>query len=298
MGAAPFGDLVGHVGDPGADDEPQPGVLQVGQVRLGQHPGVGDHGHLGQSVRGGERLDHRQDGLGLGRVALERVHLQREPAHIGQQPDGDLRLQPAFLGEPGLAEPVTLVGLEVQRGHVVEHQRRRAQPDMRGARRREPLPPLLGRIAGQPPVDRRIARRGDADLVQHPDRVQLAGRLDQPGQHQRLEHLVPTAGGIEPQAPDTPGSTRPTAAATGSTGSAASPHRLAVTEVEGVLAGVQPLPGDRLQHLHLLWGVRRPDVLDLARPAPVGVHDLHRGRLAGRLHGPDVGHTHRLEGPD
>src|SRR5215207_8610995 len=56
-----------------------------------------------------------------------------KPAHIGQQADGDLRLQPTFLGEPGLAEPVTLIGLEVQRGDVVEHQRRWAQPDMRRA---------------------------------------------------------------------------------------------------------------------------------------------------------------------
>ena len=62
------------------------------------------------------------------RVALERLHHQREPGRVGQQADGDLRLQAAFLGEPRLAEPVTGVGLEVQRGHVVEHQRRRAQP--------------------------------------------------------------------------------------------------------------------------------------------------------------------------
>jgi hypothetical protein len=61
-------------------------------------------------MRGGEGLDHRQDRLGLGSVALERVHLQREPADVGQQADGDLRLQPAFLGESGLAEPVALVG--------------------------------------------------------------------------------------------------------------------------------------------------------------------------------------------
>ena len=96
----------------------------------------------GKPVRGGERLDHRQDRLGLGGVALERVDHQREPAHIGQQPDGDLRLQAAFLGEPGLAEPVTLVGLEVQRGDVVEHQRRRPQPDMRRAGCREGIAPL------------------------------------------------------------------------------------------------------------------------------------------------------------
>ena len=55
-------------------------------------------------------------------VALEGLHPQREPVGVGEQTDGDLRFQPAFLGEPGFAEPVPLVGLEVQRRHVVQHQ--------------------------------------------------------------------------------------------------------------------------------------------------------------------------------
>jgi hypothetical protein len=46
-----------------------------------------------------------------------------------------------LLGEAGLAEAVAPVGLEVQSGHVVEDQRRRAQPGVRGAGLREPLPP-------------------------------------------------------------------------------------------------------------------------------------------------------------
>ena len=48
------------------------------------------------------------------------------PRGVGEQPDRDLRVQAAFLGESGLAEPVTGIGFEVQRGHVVEHQ---ATPD-------------------------------------------------------------------------------------------------------------------------------------------------------------------------
>jgi len=71
--------------------------------------------------------------------------------------------------------------------------------------------------------------------------------------------------------------------------------KLPVIEVQGVLIDVQPLLGDGLQHLHLARRVSRPDVLDLARPAPVRVHDLHRDRTAGGLHGPDVGHSDRLE---
>jgi hypothetical protein len=124
----PLAHLVGDVGDPGADDEPQPGILQLLEVGLGQHAGVGDHGHLRQAVRRGERLDHRQDRLRLGGVAVECVHLQRKSAHIGEQADGDLRLQPALLGEPGLTEPIALIDLEVQGGDVVEHQRRRPHP--------------------------------------------------------------------------------------------------------------------------------------------------------------------------
>jgi hypothetical protein len=58
---------------------------------------------------------------------------------------------------------------------------------------------------------------------------------------------------------------------------------------------MQPLPGDRLQHLHIFSAVSRPDVLDLARPLPRGVHDLHRDRVAGRRHCPDIGRTDRLK---
>jgi hypothetical protein len=47
------------------------------------------------------------------------------------------------------------------------------------------------------------------------------------------------------------------------------------------------LPGDSLQHLQLGVVVGRPDVLDLARPTPGGVHYLHRsgtGRGLQRAH--------------
>ena len=70
---------------------------------------------------------------------------------------------------------------------------------------------------------------------------------------------------------------------------------LPVVEVQRVLIDVQPLLRDGLQHLHLARRVPRADVLDLARPAPVGVHDLDRDRTTGGLHGPDVGHGDRLE---
>ena len=72
---------------------------------------------------------------------------------------------------------------------------------------------------------------------------------------------------------------------------------LPIVEVQPVLVGVQSVPGDSLEHLHLGRGMRRTDVLDLPRPTPVRVHDLHRGRPARGLHRPDIRHQHRLENP-
>lgn len=125
------------------------------------------------------------------------------------------------------------------------------------------LPPLFGGIHRQASLDRGIRRCGDPKLGQHPDRVQLAGRLDNPGQHQLAEDLI-SAGPIQPEnlvggpegLPQMLGLAR---------------HdrrlifaELSVVEIQGVLIGVQPLPSNGLEHLHLARGVRRADVLDLA----------------------------------
>ena len=48
-------------------------------------------------------------------VPFKRLDAQREPVHVGEHPDGDLRVDPPFLTESGLPEPVTLVGLVVER---------------------------------------------------------------------------------------------------------------------------------------------------------------------------------------
>ena len=82
-----------------------PRGLQGDLVGLGDHAGIGDHGDIGELVGGLERVDHRQHGGGLGFVALERRNGQREPGRIGEQPEGDLRFQAAFLGEPGSRNP-------------------------------------------------------------------------------------------------------------------------------------------------------------------------------------------------
>ena len=66
--------------------------------------------------------DDRHDRGRLGLVSLEAADLQREPAPIHEQADHDLRIDPALLGVADLAQPVFLLGLEVKRGDVIEHQ--------------------------------------------------------------------------------------------------------------------------------------------------------------------------------
>jgi hypothetical protein len=93
----PLRDHPGDLGDALAEDERQPGRLDLFLVRLAHHARVGDHGDVGELVGGHEGLDHRQHGLGLGLVPLERRHHQREPALVGEQADGDLRVEAALL---------------------------------------------------------------------------------------------------------------------------------------------------------------------------------------------------------
>jgi hypothetical protein len=109
-----------------------------------------------------------------GLVALERLDHQREPGRVGEQTEGDLRLQPTFLGEPRLPEPVAGVGLEVQGGHVVEHQRRRPERCPRRARGRQTTTPCLLGVDRQAPLDGAIGGRRDAGLLEDPHAVFLA----------------------------------------------------------------------------------------------------------------------------
>jgi hypothetical protein len=114
MLAAPLGHLVRLVRDRLADDHVEPRAQQRGHVALGHHARVGHHRDALRAVLSRERLEHRQDRLRLGLVPLERVHLQRETLPRSQQTDHDLRLQAALFGEPGLSEPVALMGLPVE----------------------------------------------------------------------------------------------------------------------------------------------------------------------------------------
>jgi hypothetical protein len=66
------------------------------------------------------------------------------------------------------------------------------------------------------------------------------------------------------------------------------PRRLSwlQAQVQLALTGRQPLPRRGLQHLQFRIVIGRTDVLDIPRPAPPGVHDLHRRRTQRRLHRP------------
>jgi hypothetical protein len=51
----------------------------------------------------------------------------------------------------------------------------------------------------QAPLDSAVGHRGDSRLGQHPRRVELAGRLDDPRQHQIPQHRITVENTIEPQ---------------------------------------------------------------------------------------------------
>ena len=68
-------------------------------------------------------------------------------------------------------------------------------------------------------------------------------------------------------------------------------------QIQLSLPSGQPLPRNRLQKLQPGAVMRRPDVLDLPRPAMVGAHNLNRRRARRRPHRPHIRHPATLEPP-
>jgi len=102
-----------------------------------------------------------------------------------------LRIDPAFLGVADLAQPVLVLRLEIERGHVVEHERDvPAGHHVAEAQPGETVPVVPIEAAAQRALARGQARRDPAHLCQHPVHIQQAGRLDHPGDHQVTEHLI------------------------------------------------------------------------------------------------------------
>ena len=177
---------------PGGDDEIEAGVLERVQVARREHARVGDDHDITVPVTLPEPVQHGQQRRGLAPVALERMDLQREPHLIDQQADEDLRIDAPLLAHPDLAERVLVLRLEIQRGHVIHHHLQRpGRRHLPQRRVRELRSPVLLDATREGPPDRAQRRRLHTDLREHPDRVSLAGRLDDPRQHETLEAVGP-----------------------------------------------------------------------------------------------------------
>ena len=150
-------------------------------------------------MSGLERVDHGHHRGGLGAVALERGHGQREPGGIAQQAQRDLRIQSAFFREARFAEPIASVGFEVKRRHVIKHQTGRSQLCVDSARGRKCLPERWFGEQRKAAVQRRVRHRDHPSLLDHAQRVGLTGRLDDPRQHQLPKRLVPVGSCGEPE---------------------------------------------------------------------------------------------------
>jgi hypothetical protein len=312
------GQVVGRLADPRADDERQIGVLDGVEVARRQHPGVSHHDQISGLVAFLEAVEHGQQGGGLGGIALEAVHFEREPGPVDEQPDLDLWVDPALLAHPDLAQRVLVLRLEMQRGDVVENEAQRAIASgvgQAGARELAAVVALLA--AGQRAEQGPHRRGGSADLLEDPDGVGLRGRLDHPGQDHRSERLV--GQGVEPEpvmgatenvpqrqrrrAHHTP--TRPVRAwpplcrcwdgicsrrAVGigacPVRGVADPRRLGrqLSEVESLLTRLHALTRRRQQQRELGIGVSGTDVLDLHGLTVVLDHQLDRDRARGRPH--------------
>jgi hypothetical protein len=72
-----FLDHIGQKRDPGAENVGQPGSLNCDLAGLGDHPGISDHGHVGQPVGRLEGVDDRRWRLlgALSPVPTRRVRL-------------------------------------------------------------------------------------------------------------------------------------------------------------------------------------------------------------------------------
>jgi hypothetical protein len=149
-------------------------------------------------VGGEEPLDDGDQRQCLCFVAGEHVHVQGEPARIDEEADLDLGVHPVFLGvahAPGLevdgGAGFIDLHLEVERRGVVHHQGQGAfAAGVSEALLSQLLPVLASVDPLEHPVDRRRRWGSDADAFQDTDRVNLRGRLHNPGQHDLHEHVI------------------------------------------------------------------------------------------------------------
>ncbi len=283
-----FDEVVGGFTDPGPDDEREPGIFERVQIRGGEHPRIGNHDDVFDTVAVLEGPQHREEGGRFAGVAGERVDLQREPAGGDQQPDDDLRVHAAFFAHPDLAEIVLVFGFEIQGRDVVEHQGQ--FPRLRGVSvsgAGDLVTPVLLNTTGQGPPDRPQRCRRNAELTEDTDRVCFRRRLHRPSEHEFPERVV--AHDVEPEPnirtlEHLPKHTRGTAC-----------HdrrrrhrrrRAQRVQIERELPGLNPVLRDLHQHGELSVVMRGADVFHDRADAAVLPHDLHRRRARGSWHLP------------
>jgi len=166
---------------------------------------------------------------------------------------------------------------------------------MRSAGRRDLAPPRLLGIDGKAALERRIRRAGQPGLIQHPQAVGLADRLDDPRQHQAAEHPIRAAGLAEAQhiVSLRQGIEQTAHLRRDDRQRPASRSRIQA-QVKLTLPGRQPLPRRSLQQLQLRTIVGPADVLDLPRSVMERVDDLHRRGARRGLHRPHIRHRASL----
>jgi hypothetical protein len=161
-----------------------------------------------------------------------------------------------FLAHPDLAQLVLTFDLEVQRCHVVEHDRQARGPGgvpVTGLRDHGPVVPLGHALEAA--HERHPMRGRDPDLGQDADGVQLAGRLDHPGQDQRPERLIAEtiqAEVVVDAGQDLPQDQRGCALHHRRRPRSA---RAGVAEIQSQLPGIAAFPGDQQQHGEFVVGV-------------------------------------------
>jgi hypothetical protein len=195
-----------------------------------------------------------------------------------------------------LAQLVLTLGLEVQRGHVVEHDRQAPVAGGAGVAGLGDHGPVVALDHSLEAAHERHPVRGrDPELGQNPDCVELAGRLGHPGQHQLPERLV--AEPVQPEGVVQAGQDLPQDEQGGALDHRRhpSPARATVVQVQGQLPGMATFLGHLEQHGQLVLGVGRTDVLNAQHPTAPLLHDLDRGRARGGHHTPhEHAHTARL----
>ena len=139
---------------------------------------------------------------GLGLVPFPAPDSQRKTTAVDQQADDDLGIDPPVLGVTHPPQVVLLLGLEIERGDVVQAQGQTGGVGdvlEQGLRDRLTVAPLLstGQGAEQGPHGNGL----QAQVTQHPGDLGLGGRLDQTRQNHLLKGPITPDRLTQPQTP-------------------------------------------------------------------------------------------------